>query len=419
MIVYKAINTVNNKIYVGKTIKKLQDRIKAHKYSHKCVKNIYFYRALRQYGFKNFEWKIICKCPTLGELNEREIFYIKELKATNRDIGYNINTGGGGGDNLSNHPNNKEIRKKISKALKGKKMSEEFKIQNRERQVGRKMSSETINNMRKAQKGLTKSKEHREKIRTTLKGREMSNDIKEKISNTLKGRKLTESHKRNIGRAIKGKSISEKVREKIRRTSIIKKCKKVGILGGAFDPVHNGHIDLALYILENTEIQQIWMIPSYSHAYDKEMAPFNIRIELCKIAVQNFSRINVFDCEKNNRNGSTYGLFNYLNNKFPDFYEFKFIIGLDNANTFHKWVNYQYLEKLIPFIVVSRQGEKRDPKVDWYLKKPHKYFDAGKYIPRLSSSELRKLLKTDRKKLLADPYNKGMTRIIEENNLYI
>lgn len=65
--------------------------------------------------------------------------------------------------------------------------------------------------------------------------------------------------------------------------------------------------------------------------------------------------------------GETYHFVNRLKND-PDFenYDFSFIIGLDNANSFHSWVNADQLERMIRFVVAPRQGEVRDDRVNWW-----------------------------------------------------
>jgi nicotinic acid mononucleotide adenylyltransferase len=67
------------------------------------------------------------------------------------------------------------------------------------------------------------------------------------------------------------------------------------------------------------------------------------------------------------------------------------IIGMDNANTFDKWVNYEYLKDMMRFVVVSRQGVERDPGPDWYLFRPHIFIQAEHEIPEISSTQVREL----------------------------
>lgn len=90
---------VNNKIYVGQTTKGLDYR-KAKHYNNSKYNTFQtkFYRAIRKYGFDNFEWSILEKCTT-NKLNEREIYWIDSFNSM--VDGYNMTPGGGGfGKNL-------------------------------------------------------------------------------------------------------------------------------------------------------------------------------------------------------------------------------------------------------------------------------------------------------------------------------
>lgn len=69
MIVYKATNKINNKVYIGITTKTLEHRKRIHIRDSK-TKDTYFYRALRKYSENNFEWEIIDSAETMEELEE-------------------------------------------------------------------------------------------------------------------------------------------------------------------------------------------------------------------------------------------------------------------------------------------------------------------------------------------------------------
>jgi group I intron endonuclease len=95
MIVYKAINKLNGKVYIGITTKTLEHRKSIHKRDSK-TKHTYFYRAIRKYGFDNFEWEVVDTATTIEELHEKEVFYIKQYDSfDNKDKGYNATSGGG------------------------------------------------------------------------------------------------------------------------------------------------------------------------------------------------------------------------------------------------------------------------------------------------------------------------------------
>jgi len=199
MIIYKAINTENGKVYIGKTTKTLSERIKSHKYRSNKVDTV-FYRAIRKYGFDKFEWEVIKTCYTTNELNLEEIKYIKE-----NVNGYNIAKGGDGGDTISNHPRLNEIKKGVSEFHKGKELTKEHKERISEAHKGMKKPWSVENGKKMAESN--KGKESK------LKGTKLSEEHKEKISESLKGVKkkpFSEEHKKNLSEAKKGKSNSSK-----------------------------------------------------------------------------------------------------------------------------------------------------------------------------------------------------------------
>ncbi len=207
MIIYKATNIVNGKVYIGKSKKSLNERRKVHERT--VIRGNYgyvskFYRAMKKYGFKKFIWTIV-KDNIQDEktLSEKEKHYIQKFDSIKN--GYNISVGGEGGDNFTNHPLKEEIRSKISRSNKGKKRSEEFKKHNRERQIGRVFSPETIRKRSRALKGRKLTTEWKEKIRQSLLGRTLPESVKKKISESQTGKIFSEEHKRKIGNGRRGK----------------------------------------------------------------------------------------------------------------------------------------------------------------------------------------------------------------------
>jgi nicotinate-nucleotide adenylyltransferase len=129
--------------------------------------------------------------------------------------------------------------------------------------------------------------------------------------------------------------------------------------------------------------------------YNKDMVDADHRLEMCKIAAKVDNRIKVFDYEiRNKLKGETYYFFKRLKEEkeLTEQYQFAMIIGLDNANTFDKWVNYQELERLAEFVVVPRKGVERDLNVNWYLQKPHIFLNIENPIVDISSTTIRQLL---------------------------
>lgn len=103
MVIYKTINLINQKIYIGQTTKSIDNYYGSGKIINK---------ALLKYGKSNFKVEILDYCKNKEELNEREKYWILLLNSTDHNIGYNISDGGQGG-NLG-----EDVSIKKSKSLK-------------------------------------------------------------------------------------------------------------------------------------------------------------------------------------------------------------------------------------------------------------------------------------------------------------
>lgn len=145
MIIYKIVNVLNGKMYVGLTSVSLQERWTNHKSNSRNPQKYTsaLYSAMRKYGIENFIIEQIDTAQSLEELNTKEVTYIKALN-TLAPNGYNLDNGGG---SQNCHP---ETREKIRNSLKGR----PFK-----------------NRMNGAPKGRPVSLERRKRISDTLKGR--------------------------------------------------------------------------------------------------------------------------------------------------------------------------------------------------------------------------------------------------------
>lgn len=116
MLIYKATNIINNKIYIGQTQNSLEQRKASHKKDFK-TQDSYFYRAIRKYGWENFKWEVIKDdIQTVEELNYWEEYYIKLYNTfDNKEKGYNSLPGG------LNHTPTEEEKKRRSERVKGEK----------------------------------------------------------------------------------------------------------------------------------------------------------------------------------------------------------------------------------------------------------------------------------------------------------
>jgi nicotinate-nucleotide adenylyltransferase len=160
---------------------------------------------------------------------------------------------------------------------------------------------------------------------------------------------------------------------------------KVGILGGGFNPMHLAHFEMAKQALE--VVDNVWIMPCYSHSYGKEMESSLHRTNMCLLTTKLHPKIKVNTYEIYNKlENGTYDMLAKLIKDFKDI-EFYFILGQDNADSIHKWKNNEEIRKLLPFIVIPRNTQQSEE--NWYKQSPHIYLKDAK-IPNISSTEVRK-----------------------------
>lgn len=93
--IYKIVNDINDKVYIGQTKGSIKDRWAQHLYNAKNnITDYYIYRAMRKYGIEKFHIVEIEKCPN-DELNNKEIYYIEKFNSF-APFGYNLTRGGDG-----------------------------------------------------------------------------------------------------------------------------------------------------------------------------------------------------------------------------------------------------------------------------------------------------------------------------------
>ena len=110
--IYKITNQVNGKVYIGQTsLPSIQDRFDAHVKKANRHVNRYLYDAINHYGIDNFSIEELEHCDK-DDLDNREIYWISYYQSNNKAFGYNMTSGGGGGDTWINNPHKKETIEK-------------------------------------------------------------------------------------------------------------------------------------------------------------------------------------------------------------------------------------------------------------------------------------------------------------------
>jgi nicotinate-nucleotide adenylyltransferase len=133
---------------------------------------------------------------------------------------------------------------------------------------------------------------------------------------------------------------------------------KIGLFFGSFNPIHHGHLMVASYIANHTDLQQIWLVVSPQNPHKSQSSLLNEydRLHLAQLAIENDDQIKVSDIEfKLPKPSYTIDTLTYLEERFPQ-HEFYIIMGGDSFQNLPKWKNFETLVKNYQFIVYRRPG---------------------------------------------------------------
>jgi nicotinate-nucleotide adenylyltransferase len=136
------------------------------------------------------------------------------------------------------------------------------------------------------------------------------------------------------------------------------KHKKTGLFFGSFNPIHIGHLAIANYMLEFTDLDEVWfMVSPHNPLKEKEsLLADHHRYALVRIATENYPRFKASNFEFSLQQPSyTIDTLVRLEEKYPT-REFLLIAGTDIFPTFHKWKNYEELLSHYHFYIYPRPG---------------------------------------------------------------
>lgn len=133
---------------------------------------------------------------------------------------------------------------------------------------------------------------------------------------------------------------------------------RIGIFGGSFDPVHNGHIRIVKSFLSSGVIDDLMILltPDPPHKDSNAQAGFDERFEMLKIAFDGMENVHISDLEnKLPRPSYTYQTIEFLQQENPDTAWF-LCIGEDSLSTFHTWYRYKDILARVTLLVAERPG---------------------------------------------------------------
>ena len=189
---------------------------------------------------------------------------------------------------------------------------------------------------------------------------------------------------------------------------------KIGLFFGSFNPVHSGHLIIANYMAEQSDLDELWLVISPHNPFKERNSLANDfdRYDMVLRSVENHPKIKASNVEFDLPKPSyTIDTLTYLFEKYPND-EFVLIMGGDNLASLHKWKNHEQILKQVKIYVYKRPDYEHGD----LAKHPSvKIFDEAPLI-EISSTFIRKLIKEG--KSIQFWVTEETRKIIEAGNLY-
>lgn len=198
--------------------------------------------------------------------------------------------------------------------------------------------------------------------------------------------------------------------------------KKVGILGGSFDPIHNGHLAIAKSAYTDFSLDEIWLMPA-GHSPNKretQMTSAELRLQMTKLAAKMYQNFKASDFEvKLEGTSYTYRTLERLKELYPQI-QFFFIMGADSLDYFDTWVHPELICRYATILVAVRDDfsrkhlETKIAQIQTLFSADIQILSIGK--KNISSHEIREkiALKEDVSELLPQ----SIIQFIQKNGLY-
>lgn len=134
---------------------------------------------------------------------------------------------------------------------------------------------------------------------------------------------------------------------------------KIGLFFGSFNPIHVGHLIIANYLVDETDLDEIWFVVSPQNPHKKKASLLSEydRLHLVELAIKGNHRFKTSNIEfKMPQPSYTSDTLNLLNEKYPK-HAFTLIMGGDNLASFPKWKNYETILKYHSIYVYNRPSD--------------------------------------------------------------
>lgn len=199
--------------------------------------------------------------------------------------------------------------------------------------------------------------------------------------------------------------------------------KKIGVLGGTFDPIHNGHVYIAYEAYKNLELDEVIFMPSGKppHKRNRQITNDEIRYLMVEKAIEPYSffTISNYEIEKNGLS-FTYETLKYLKDSLGEV-ELYFITGADCLIQLDLWRNVDEIMNLSTFVVFNRPGFEKIDLLTQKGKVENKYNTKIEFLDLLNLEISSSLIRERIAKSLDVRFflPEGVLNIIKEKKLYL
>ena len=196
---------------------------------------------------------------------------------------------------------------------------------------------------------------------------------------------------------------------------------KIGLFGGTFDPIHIGHMILMENVINNLNLDKIYVLPNSNppHKLENKKTALNLRLKMVNETIKDNSKLEINDYDyRDNEIHYTFNTINYFKKSYPND-EFFFIMGEDSFLDIEKWKNYKEIlkENLIIFKRYSNKNFSLISKINQVRKYNKNIYLIDNIALDISSTLIRNLVKEN--KSIRYLVNDEVINIIKEEKLYV
>ena len=196
---------------------------------------------------------------------------------------------------------------------------------------------------------------------------------------------------------------------------------KIGLFGGTFDPIHIGHMILMENVINNLDLDKIYVLPNSNppHKLEDKKTALNLRLKMVNETIKDNPKLEINDYDyRDNEIHYTFNTINYFKKTYPND-EFFFIMGEDSFLDIEKWKNYKEIlkENLIIFKRYSNKNFSLISKINQVRKYNKNIYLIDNIALDISSTLIRNLVKEN--KSIRYLVNDEVINIIKEEKLYV